>query len=86
MKTNDTSDVRSSSVQVGCKRTDGIIGTSREPTIQPTTSAPNLDERILVNERQLDMFCGHNVDYFHEIFTYPVIEALTTFFILSLRK
>lgn len=37
-----TSDVRSSSVQVGCIRTVGIIGTTTEPRIQPLARAPSL--------------------------------------------
>lgn len=40
--TYTTSEVRSSSVQVGRSRTDGIIGTRKEPQTQPATKAPNL--------------------------------------------
>lgn len=40
--TYTTSDVRSSSVQVGCNRTVGIVGTRREPPTHPSTRATNL--------------------------------------------
>lgn len=37
-----TSDVKSSSVQVGCIRNVGIIGTRTDPQTQPVASAPSL--------------------------------------------